>query len=56
MIQRLWQVKISFYTLQSFYKSHNLSYKSCKAVYRTYLERQPRLKGAIYKRWGRSSS
>ena len=43
MMDRLWNVKISFNTLQCFYKSHSLSYKSCKAVYRTYLERQPHL-------------
>ena len=37
MIEALYGIKISFNTLQSFYKARNISHKSCKAVYRTYL-------------------
>ena len=41
MIEAVYKCNISFHTLQSFYRSNAVNYKTCKAVYRTYVQRQP---------------
>ena len=46
MIEQIYGTRISFNTLQAFYKARLVTYKSCKAVYRTYLQRKPQLDAA----------
>ena len=43
IIWSLHRVKVSYYSLQQFCKHHNVTYKSSKAVYRSYISNQPRL-------------
>ena len=43
MVRRLFGESLGRTTLQRFYKSHDISFRSCKSVYRTYLTRQPQL-------------